>query len=149
MSVPMNLSYSDWGIVMGDLVDKIEKSGTVFDCVVGVGRGGFVPAVHLAYALGLKLVPVSYSSKRGSGDNKNHDNHVAEVESGARVLIVDDICDSGRTMDELQFEYEDLGCEVYTACVYYKKSNTIHVPDYYNFAITDEDGWVNFPWDKA
>lgn len=131
------------------IADDINNVGIDVDMVVGVSRGGLVPAVYLSHLLDRPLVPISYSSKEGKGDDKNHKNTVPEVSPGTVVLIVDDICDTGHTMRELHNIYVDMGAIVFTACLYYRQTQNNHTPVFHCVTLTKDDGWVVFPFEKS
>lgn len=138
---------------------QIARKGVVFDIVVGLSRGGLIPAVELSNILDVPLVPATYSSFRGQGDNKNHSNRLPDIfgniSSGTgelpalpRLLVVDDICDSGYTMMEVKNHYTYVGHVVYTAALYYKTS-AVSTPDIYWQLIGPGAPWILFPWEKT
>lgn len=61
---------------------------------------------------------------------------------GRRVLLVDDVADSGRTLALAVQLLQEKGAEVRSVTIYTKPS-TIIQPDY---AWKDTDLWINFPW---
>lgn len=113
--------------------------------IIGVARGGVFPALLISHTLDLPMTCVSYSSRKGTGDDKNHDNFLPTMER-LQLIIVDDICDSGRTLDEIKNHYTQEGHTVYTAALYHKP-NSFHCP---NFVWREEDKnspWIEFPWE--
>ena len=68
------------------------------DCIVGLTRGGLMPAQELSHLMNIPMVAVQYSSKKGEGD-KTHENELPSIK-GKSILLVDDICDSGHTLRE-------------------------------------------------
>ena len=138
---------------------QIEKRrhGPPPEWVVGLTRGGLIPAVIISHLLDLPMMPVNYSSKDGRGDNRNHNNSLpmisGDISSGAGVapsipslLIVDDICDSGKTLLEVKEHYLKQQHYVWTAALYFKKTATI-VPDFYWQRIWPDSPWIVFPWE--
>lgn len=115
--------------------------------VVGIVRGGLLPAVIVSHKLDLPLIPISYSSKRGKGDDKSYSNVVPVFDKSDCILIVDDISDSGLTLKELVDIYQSQGVTVITYTLYAKLFN--YEPDYYSWIIEekDRDEWVFFPWE--
>jgi len=116
--------------------------------ILGVSRGGLILAVCLSHKLDIPMVPVSYSSKAGNGDDKNHSNILPVFEVTDRVLIVDDIADSGLTIRELSDHYKSRVDTVHTACIYYKESSIIE-PDIYAVKIPKDAPFINFPWERS
>lgn len=120
------------------------------DLIIGVSRGGLIPAVMLSHMMNLPMQAVHYSSKTGAGDNKDHKNQLPKFKAKS-ILIVDDICDSGLTLSEMVSNYTKLGCNVTTAVIYYKKlpeDRTVHVPDVWAVKISENFGWIKFPFEQ-
>lgn len=117
------------------------------DYIVGLSRGGLIPATILSHMTDIPLVPVKYSSKSGNGDNRNHDNVLPHID-GATLLIVDDISDSGNTLREVVDHYRYEGHTVRTAALYYKElANPVFVPDIVWKTIPEDGPWIVFPWE--
>lgn len=72
------------------------------DFIVGIGRGGLVPAVYLSHATGIALLSVDHSSKVPTFGDELLARLAAKTVSGTKLLIVDDINDSGRTLAYLR-----------------------------------------------
>ena len=141
-------------------VNTIEEKGIQIDYIVGLSRGGLIPAVILSHMSGIPLFPVKYSSKSGAGDNKNHDNDLpnlpVEYVSGKgpgivspSLLVVDDISDSGKTLREVVDYYVNEGHAVTTAALYYKElAEPVIEPDIYWRTIPEDGPWIIFPWEQ-
>ena len=73
------------------------------DHVIGIGRGGIVPAAMLAHQLGLPMTVLSLNYR----DDANQPRYEApqrlaplpDLPAGARLLLVDDVSVTGRTLD--------------------------------------------------
>lgn len=72
------------------------------DHLIGIGRGGLVPAVYLSHATGLPMLSVDYSSQDETLAADAIAKLAARTRAGERLLFVDDINDSGRTIAELR-----------------------------------------------
>lgn len=116
--------------------------------IVGVSRGGLVPAVVLSHLASVPLIPVSYSAKEGKGDGRNHTNVVPQFNRDDVILIVDDIADSGYTLKELVESIQPQVSQVYTTSLYYKITS-VYQPDFWCWTIGEKelDQWVWFPWE--
>lgn len=120
-----------------------------FDRIVGVSRGGLLPALILSHHLELPLSVVQYSSKNGKGDDKNYSNILPVIEV-KRILIVDDICDSGYTLREIVDYYTAKGHIVHTAVLFFKDhKEPVIVPDISWRTIPSNSGWVVFPFENS
>lgn len=116
------------------------------ELVVGLVRGGLIPAVIISHALGVSMEAINYSSTRGAGDNVgSHTNELPKLDVG-RILIVDDIVDTGYTLQEVVNEYESRGHEVTTFSLYWKESAVI-VPNYFWQQIPNDFPWIVYPWE--
>lgn len=73
------------------------------DVIVGVARGGMVPATMLSYDLGVSLACVDVSLRdRASGGPPDWSHLQRQLAAGQRVLVVDDINDTGATIQAIQ-----------------------------------------------
>ncbi len=118
-----------------------------FDRILGVSRGGLLPAMIVSHMLKLPMTPISYSSKHGRGDNRNHANELPIVD-GSTLLLIDDICDSGETLREVRQHYLREGHAVYTFALYYKHfTPPTFTPDFKWRTIPPDAGWVIFPYE--
>lgn len=96
--------------------------------VCGLPRGGLIPAVLISHRLDIPLVT-------------EHDIENDDINFGD-VLLVDDIADSGRTLQRFLYNRKK-PFGVYTIC--YKEKSKV-VPEYYSINV-DESIWIVFPWE--
>jgi len=151
------LLYPSWHDIekgVAKISNEMLKSNYNPDFIVAVARGGLIPATLMSHILDIPLLPVSFSSKDGNGDNKNHENELPTIQGDfkfpPKILIVDDICDSGKTLYELYEYYASRGHAVRTASLYFKYHPTeqqIFEPDFYWNVTIAGDPWINFPWE--
>ena len=123
------------------LIEQAQKDLNTIDGIVALSRGGLVPGVIASHVTGARLFPITYSSKDGNGDNKDHNNHVPsffEISNRpVSLVLIDDICDSGKTQLEVFNILSTLTppySTIRTVALYYKES-AIFCPDYYNWTI--------------
>lgn len=133
---------------MDRLAKKLPVEG--FDWYVAITRGGLVPACLLAQITGQAKIDVvctrSYGDGQERGELQIFDRDYSHLR-GARVLLLDDLCDSGRTMDDCKAYLEQFECEVHTAAVFVKSCSTFK-PDYF-IEVRPADKWVVFPWEAS
>jgi hypoxanthine phosphoribosyltransferase len=72
------------------------------DFLIGIGRGGLVPAAYLSHRLGLPLLTVDHSTGDPGFGEELLDKLAGKIRGGKRLLIVDDINDSGGTITHLR-----------------------------------------------
>ena len=142
----INFSYGDVHLLAEELAVKVKKENP--DYVVAVSRGGLVPGVILSHLLNLPLEPIKWSTRDFAYQSDCI--HIADdVRNGARVLLVDDINDSGKTFIDILsnwgYNSESKG-KVVTASIF-QRSTTAQSSDYYGKLI-DNDDWVGFPWER-
>lgn len=70
--------------------------------LVGVGRGGLTPAVYLSHRIGLPLVSVDHSTRIAPFGEELVAVLARRTRDGERLLFVEDINDSGKTIGELR-----------------------------------------------
>ena len=118
------------------------------DLIVGVARGGLIPAGAIGYAIGVKAmgaINVEFYTDIGQTlDEPIILSPQLDTDSlkGKKVLVVDDVADSGKTLDLVVNFLEETADEVRSAVVY-TKPKTIFEPDY-SWKKTDK--WINFAW---
>lgn len=74
---------------------------------------------------------------------------VASIRRGERVLVTDDVFDTGRTIAAVKELLAPTGADMRTACVYFKpgKNQTTLTPDYFRHEA--DNGWISFPHEMA
>ena len=131
------------------LVEQITNSGKFCDYVVGVVRGGAIPAVYLSHRLGIPMRGVSWSTFHNDQMRESALDIADDSSEGKSILLVDDILDSGRTMKELLEDWSHTRDKIGIAVLVYNLQQEIK-PDYFGTVIdrnVDKD-WINFWWEK-
>ena len=77
--------------------------------IIGVGRGGLVPAVYLSHATGLPALSCDLSSHIKDFADEVLVRLAARTRTGERLVFVDDINDSGRTIGLLRTALAEAG----------------------------------------
>jgi xanthine phosphoribosyltransferase len=115
--------------------------------IVAVTRGGMAPAMIIARELDIRLVDTisvkSYDHQtRGEAQvlSKPDD---AMVGDGSGVLVIDDLVDSGKTLEVIR----DLYPQAHFATVYAKPKGEPMVDTF--ITGVSQDTWIFFPWDMA
>ena len=128
------------------LASEITGSGYKPDVIVGIARGGWVPARILSDLLGLEHVAsmrVEFYTRPGITARKPKlTQKVSTGIRGKRVLLVDDVSDSGYSM-KLAYESLKGAKEVRTATLHYKPQS-VFKPEYY---IAETIDWIVYPWE--
>jgi hypoxanthine phosphoribosyltransferase len=132
-----------------DLAVNIWKSSFKPDIVVGVSRGGWVPARVLSDLLdnsNLANIRVEfYSSINQTIEKPVITQPLSVPVLDKKVLVVDDIVDSGASLRLVHNTLSKAASQVKSAVIYVKPWAGFH-PDYF---ASSTDTWVIFPWELA
>lgn len=126
---------------------KIQTDDVVPDVILGLSRGGLIPAVILSHLFDdVPLEVASFSSSKGSGDKRKNKLKTPNLPKKSTILVVDEICDSGHTLNDLHQHLVGSDYTVYTAAVYFKRG-AVHTPTYSYITIPSDAPWIIFPWE--
>jgi len=116
------ISYSQYSVYINELFNMIKRSDIIqsIKAIYAIPRGGYPIGVHLSHNLNIPLVSNTEGLRR------------------EELLIVDDIADTGITLEKLT------GMCIATATLFYKERSTIK-PTFY---VITTDKWVVFPWER-
>jgi hypoxanthine phosphoribosyltransferase len=135
---PVFLGYDQTERMVAALLDRAAQWRP--DTVVGIARGGLVPATMTAGILALPLDMIAFDRSSGS---------VAWISTppagSGRVLLVDDGCSSGHTMLSVRTALLSEGRECLTMAVVHDPEVTAYVPDLSHPMRTL---W-RFPWERG
>lgn len=132
------------------IISQMEAEGYKPTMIIGLSRGGLVPAVVLSHALHVPLTPISWSLRDHVHTDFPFDaekrvlSHLEENEDN-RVLVIDDICDSGETFKEIQRNFSGVVTLFEYACIYKRKGSGFD-PRFVGEHIVGED-WIDFSWE--
>jgi len=142
------LTWQGFGDATRELSRRIVADGFVPEVVVAIARGGLLPAGAIAYGLGVKNCgAINMEFYTGIGTVLDAPEVLPpaldmEYLDGRRVLLVDDVADSGRTLRMAVDMLAAKGADVRSVTIYTKPA-TIIQPDY---AWKDTALWIDFPW---
>lgn len=145
------LEYVTWTEVHRALIElsrRIIREGIEFDVVIAIAKGGFIPARIISDILGIEdigVIAVKFYKRTGVQMAKPRILHSLTIDVyDKKTLIVDDVVDSGRTMQlVLEEAYRHGARVVKTLALYVKPWSTIR-PDYY---YKETRNWIVFPWE--
>ncbi len=150
MSLKCHLySWEDVEELCKAVAEKIKRSGFSPDVVIAIARGGWVPARLLCDYLDIRelySVKTEHWGVVATRDGKAKLTQPLNADvSGKRVLIVDDVADTGETIKLVKEHVESFSPEeVKIAVVDYKKTSKF-IPDFYA-AEMEEWRWIVYPW---
>jgi uncharacterized protein len=142
------LSWADFGQACRELAQQVADDEYRPEIILSVARGGLLAAGALSYALGVKNVHV-VNIEFYTGVDERLDMPVmlppapSTVDlSGATVLIVDDVADTGATLEVVRDFCADHVAEARCAVVYEKPHSTVRC----EYVWRRTDRWIDFPW---
>jgi hypoxanthine phosphoribosyltransferase len=143
------LTWQEFGDASRELAASIVADGFKPEVVVAIARGGLLLAGALAYAMGVKTCGALNVEFYTDVETTLPEPVIlppmldGPALAGKKVLLVDDVTDSGRTLAlVLHLLQATTGAEV-RSVVLYAKPRTIQEADY-TWRRTDR--WINFPW---
>lgn len=142
------LTWQDFGRSCRDLAQRIYDDGYRPELILAIARGGLFPAGGLGYALDVKNLHVMNVEYYTGVDQRLPMPVVLPPVpqpvdlSGARVLIADDVADTGATLRLVKDFCAEHVAEVRCAVIYEKARSTVKCE--YVWRRTDE--WIDFPW---
>ena len=136
------------------IVEIIQQSNIEYDVVVGLMRGGCVPATIISHALNVPMMTIGIKTYADQHKTQEVDAYQAaygdfynmrQRRSIMRTLIVDDLSDTGDTFAYVSRTYATVLPEIDTAAPYIK-SHTTFKPKFYATEFTNNE-WLVFPWE--
>lgn len=150
-----HITWTEFDSLCAELQNQIKvyesANAMQFDCIIGLLRGGAIPAVWLAHNLNLPLRMVGLHTREKDGTMK----YIAEFYNDIKhelnnfvyeknVLIVDDICDTGRTVSMLMDYMKDLNCKQCQFATLHRAPDSYYKPSFYAAV---NSMWVVYPWE--
>ena len=151
------IEYS-WQEVNDDVITlakMIFTSGFKPHAIVGIVRGGAVPAVMMSHLFGVPMIPIQWSNRDFHESQPLEWSDIIQAAyHGKRFLLVEDIVDSGDTLREMLL----IGAENYNplswrsnlklSSLYFNTAQEVKVD--YAVRMIDRrvnQAWVEFPWE--
>ena len=151
MAVKDYISWQDIDKLTKTLLRKIGK--TKYDCILGITRGGLIPAVKISHALNIPLQPVNYQTRdfkemRYESMGINLMNEMLN-DPPKKYLAIDDINDSGVTINALSTEFVNWNMNVEWAVLHDNKPSEARVKYFAKKIDKSKDpAWIVYPWEK-
>ena len=157
--VDLHVSWDEYHKKTEELAIKIFNDGWKFNQVVCIAKGGMRVGDIFARLFDVPLAILSVESYRGEKNKKDERGSVifsrdlakTTPNIGSKVLLVDDLADSGITLkksiDWLEHIYGFYLDEPIRTGVIYYKSVSAYKPNYYVDYLNDSP-WIHFPYEK-
>ncbi|MFC9585823.1 phosphoribosyltransferase [Streptomyces yangpuensis] len=156
---PLYLSWEEIGLATATLAQQTAAAG-VPQAVVGIVRGGLIPAVWIAHRLGVHDVRTIEVTRTTSDDINAAKAPLPTLRNpaslgdltGLDVLLVDDIAGSGTTLAHTARIVQELGpARVRTAVLAVNRANWPAGPEPHHridHIARQTATWVVFPWEE-
>jgi len=130
------VTYFQYSKLINELICKIKKSDFIdrIKYVYGIDRGGLPISVHISHCLNIHHI---------CSEEKFID-ILSNIKDNKVILIVDDICDSGKTFIDLNKKYSEHKSNIIFSSLYYKPHSNFK-PQFY---IQETLNWIYFPWES-
>src|SRR5690348_12441665 len=142
------LTWETFGDAAQELARVIADDGFRPDLILAIARGGLFVAGALGYALSVKnLHLMNVEFYNGVGSTLDMPVMLPPVPSAVdfsqkKVLIADDVADTGRTIELVHTFIKDQVEDVRSAVIYEKSQSVIKC----EYVWKRTDRWINFPW---
>lgn len=142
------LTWPLFGDASRELAEMVVSDGFMPDLILSIARGGLLIAGSLAYSLGIKnlhVMNVEYYT--GKGERLEvpvilpPPLTLVDLDT-AKVLIADDVADTGHTLAMVRDHVEPQVGEVRTAVLYQKPISVVDC----HYVWRHTDRWIDFPW---
>jgi len=136
-------AYYTWSQVEGMTQDILRQiRDEKFDAVVGLTRGGLTPAVLVSQYLDIPMHTLKVSLR----DHQEKESlKVLDKLSGQRVLVIDDINDTGATINYIKEHW--IGNLTYAVLINNEASDADVDYSSININKMEDDVWIVFPWE--
>ena len=150
----LHVGWNEYNLLVERLALQVHESGWRFNQIICIARGGLRVGDVLSRIYELPLAILSTHSYTADGGTTQGELIIAEHMTmtaprlGDRVLLVDDLVDSGHTLaavrKELPLRFPHIA-DIRTAVVWYKASS-VFKPDYYVEYLPDNP-WIHQPFE--
>ena len=142
------MSWQHVGTGARDLAEQVHRDGYRPDIVLGIARGGLLVAGALSYALGVKnTFTMNVEFYTGIDERLPVPMILPPIPdlvdlAKERLLIVDDVADTGQTLETVKAFCGESFAEVRIAVLYEKSRSVVRCDHVWRRT----DSWIVFPW---
>ena len=145
-----HVSWTDVGRLVRTLLEQLPAD---YDNILVITRGGMVPACLISERTGIRNI-LCAAVVFYEGSTQKHvkpvfvqfpdDEHL----KGRRVLVIDDVWDSGSTIVAVRDRLKAAGASVEVCVLHYKPTRSRFPGDKPDYYAEEIDGWIVYPWDR-
>ena len=154
-----HINWSQMEGLCAEIIRQMVKDNWRPELIIGVTRGGALPAVMLSQFLDIKMVGLDVCLRDNAGSMGPESNCWAaeDAMAGKKILIVDDINDTGETLNWIINDWDITGTSIkwgdnvrFAVVVDNQSSRATHPPEYCGMWINkaEENEWIVFPYEN-
>jgi len=132
-----------------ELAEKVRRSNYKPDLIVGISRGGWPPARVISDLLenpNIANIKAEFYLDLGrTSEEPVITQTISAPINGKKVLLVDDVADTGKTLKLVHDKLIEDGAEDVKVATLYYKPWSVFRPDFY---MVETSVWVVFPWER-
>src|SRR6476661_9101337 len=142
------MAWETFGVASREIAQMVADDGYEPDMILAIARGGLLVGGALGYSLGVKNVYTMNVEFYTGVDERLEVPRILPPApdfvdlDDARILIVDDVADTGHTLESVHAFCEGKVGEVRTAVLYEKSRLLVK----FVYVRRRTDRWINFPW---
>ena len=144
-----HITWTDVGRMVGTLLTQLRRD---YDNALVITRGGMVPACLISERMGIRNILCAAVVFYEGSEQKYAkpmfvqfpDDHQVK---GRRVLVIDDVWDSGSTIVAVRDRLRAAGAMVEVCVLHYKPTHSRFPGDKPDYYAEETDGWIVYPWD--
>lgn len=138
------VSYEYISFIIDLLAQRVKQD---YDYIIGIGRGGLIPATMLAYKLKKKVITFGIATYNETHQSDNYFIYQEPVlQKDLKYLVIDDICDTGNTFEIFEKRYSRKDYNYEFASLFARDSK-VDLVDYYGFSVP-EGVWLDFEYES-
>ena len=134
------LNWYDFEACISEMVQTIEEND--INHIVSIYRGGLPLGVRLSNQCKLPLSIVKFQSYDGVDKDPQLLLNAGGIQTNERSIIIDDIADTGRSIQKV------LDMNLYKNPLVYTMVGNHHIPADWKFYLHQLDRWIIFPWEE-
>jgi len=132
-----------------ELAEKVRRSNYKPDLIVGISRGGWPPARVISDLLenpNIANIKAEFYLDLGrTSEEPVITQTISAPINGKKVLLVDDVADTGKTLKLVHDKLIEDGAENVKVATLYYKPWSVFRPDFY---MVETNAWIVFPWER-
>ena len=147
----LRIYWNDIERMIGVLLEKLPRN---YDNILVITRGGMVPACMISERADIRNIlcaaVVFYQGQAPALAAPLFVQFPSDDQvSGRRILVIDDVWDTGATIVAVRERLRQAGAQVDCCVLHYKPTHSKYPGDGPEFYAEEATGWITYPWDAS